>query len=189
MKKSEMINRIEENPIIAAVRDENDLEEAVGSQITTVFLIHGDIFNIKGMVDRLKSAGKSVFIHFDFLEGMGRDNRAIDYISEVIRPEGIISTKSGCIKYAMEKGLFSIQRVFLIDSQSYDMAVKTAQSVQPDMLEILPGIIPEILKRITKQVSMPVIAGGFIESKEDIISTLAAGALAVSTGRKNLWVL
>lgn len=189
MKKSEIIACIEDNPIIAAIRDEKDLDEALSSQISTIFLIHADIFNIKGMVDRVKEAGKLVLIHMDFLEGIGRDNRAIDYICEVIKPDGIISTKSSHIKYAMSKGMFAVQRVFLIDSQSYDISVKTAQSIHPDMLEVLPGIMPDILRRISKQVPMPVIAGGFIESKEDIMSTLGAGAIAVSTGRNNLWVL
>lgn len=189
MKKSEIIDCIEENPIIAAIRDEGDLDEAISSQITTIFLIHGDIFNIKRMVDKIKSAGKNVLIHIDFLEGIGRDNKAVDYICEVIQPDGIISTKSSHIKYAMSKGMFAVQRVFLIDSQSYDLSVKTAQSIHPDMLEVLPGIMPEVLRRITKQVPMPVIAGGFIDSKEDIMNTLGAGAIAVSTGRNNLWVL
>jgi glycerol uptake operon antiterminator len=34
---------------------------------------------------------------------------------------------------------------------------------------------------------MPVIAGGLIESKEDVIEILNAGALAISTGKKVLW--
>ncbi|MBZ4645937.1 MAG: glycerol uptake operon antiterminator [Petroclostridium sp.] len=189
MNKIEIIEKIEENPIIAAIRKEEDVDIAVTSQVTTVFLLHADIFNIKSLVDRVKNGNKSVFIHIDFLEGIGRDYKAIDYISKVIGPDGIISTKSSSIKYAQEKGIFTIQRFFLIDSLSYETTIKTVQSIQPDMIEIMPGVMPGIIKRINCQLSCPVIAGGLIDSKEDIIEILKAGALGASTGKKELWIL
>jgi glycerol uptake operon antiterminator len=189
MKHSEIIRRFEENPIIAAVRDEKDLGEAIASQVSSIFLLHADIFNIKGLVDRIKDAGKNALIHIDFLEGIGKDNRAVDYICEIIKPHGIISTKNNHIRYSIEKGMFTIQRVFLIDSMSYESSVRTAQTIKPDMIEVMPGIMPNILKRISGQLPMPVIAGGLIETKEDIIDVLNSGALAVSTGKKDLWAL
>lgn len=187
--QKEIIRRIEENPIIAAVRDESNVQEAIASPVSTIFLLHADIFNIKTMVDRIKDSGKYAMIHIDFLEGIGRDNRAIDYICDVIQPNGIISTKNNNIRYAMEKGMFTIQRVFLIDSMSYENSVKTAQLIKPNMVEVMPGIMPNILKRISHQLPMPVIAGGLVETKEDIIEILNSGALAASTGMKELWEL
>lgn len=184
-----IIERIEENPIIAAVRDEKDLDAAIDSQVTTIFLLHADIFNIQRLVDRIRENGKSALIHIDFLEGIGRDNKAVDYIAEVIRPDGIISTKSSHIKYAREKGIFTIQRFFIVDSLSYDTTIKTVMSVQPDMIEIMPGIMPSVLRRISRKLSLPVIAGGLIESKQDIMEIVKAGALGASTGKKDLWSL
>lgn len=184
-----VIEKIEENPVIAAVREEEDTDDAAASHVTTVFLLHADIFNIKYLVDKIKTHGKNVFIHIDFLEGIGRDHRAIDYIAEVINPDGIITTRSSHIKYAKEKGIFTIQRFFLVDSQSYETAIRTVQSVQPDMIEVMPAVMPGIVKKICKDVSLPVIAGGLIDSKEDIIGILRSGALGVSTGKKELWVL
>lgn len=187
MKHGEIINKIEENPIIAAVREECDLDEAIASQVTTIFLLHADIFNLNGMVERVKNAGKIVLIHIDLLEGLGRDNKTIDYICKVVGPHGIISTKSSSIKYAMEKGLFTIQRFFLIDSLSYDNSIKTIQTVKPHMIEIMPGVMPALIKKILNRVSIPLIAGGLIETKEDILEILNAGALGVSSGKKQLW--
>lgn len=183
----EIIENIEENPIIAAVRNENDIDAAVMSQVNTVFLLRADIFNIKELVDRVKACGKSVLIHIDFLEGIGKDHKAIDYVCEVIMPDGIITTKSSHIKYAKEKGIFTIQRFFLVDSLSYRTTISTAQTIQPDMIEIMPGVMPSVLKRITGDINLPVIAGGLIDSKEDIIAALSAGAVGVSTGKIELW--
>lgn len=187
--RKKVISRIEENPVIAAIRDEKDVEIAVSSQVTTIFLLHADIFNIGAMVERIKNCGKSALIHIDFLEGLGRDQKALDYIVDVIKPDGIISTRSSHIKYAKDKGMFTIQRFFLVDSQSYETTIKTAQTIHSDMIEVMPGIMPSILSRISSRLALPVIAGGLIESKNDIVDILNAGAVGVSTGKKELWIL
>lgn len=189
MHMNGIIERIEENPIIAAIRDEKDMEDVLESQVTTIFLLHADIFNIKSLVETARSHNRSVFIHIDFLEGLGKDNKAIDYIKEVISPDGIISTRSNQVRYAKEIGMFTIQRFFLIDSQSYDTTIRTVQSVQPDMIELMPALMPKVIQKICSQLNMPVIAGGLIETKEDIIEVLNSGAIGISTGKKELWVL
>lgn len=187
--KETIIERVELNPVIAAVQNEDDLEIAINSQVNTIFLLCADIFNAQSLVNRIKSAGKSAFIHIDFLEGIGKDAKAIDYIIQVIQPDGVISTKSSHIKIAKEKGMFTIQRFFLIDNKSYEMTTKSVKSIQPDMIEIMPGVMPGVIQRITRQLSIPVIAGGLISSKQDIMEVLKAGALGASTGKKDLWEL
>jgi glycerol uptake operon antiterminator len=182
-----IIESIRKNPVIAAVRKEEDIGEAVLGKAHNIFILNGDIFNITKMVDTVKESGKNVFIHIDFLEGIGRDNRAIDYIAEIIKPCGIISTKSQSIKYAKGKGVFTIQRFFLVDSLSYDTTVKTANMVQPDIVEIMPAVMPGVMGRICRDLSIPAIAGGLIETLEDIELVLSSGPIAVSTGKKALW--
>ena len=54
-------------------------------------------------------------------------------------------------------------------------------------MEILPGVMPKIIKRICNLVNVPVITGGLIDEKEDIINALRAGAEGVSTTDKKLW--
>jgi glycerol-3-phosphate responsive antiterminator len=171
---------------IGYAKDE-DIEYALESTVTTIFLLREDIFTIEKNVQNIKDKNKSVFVHIELLEGLGRDNRAIDYLTEVIRPNGIITTRTGQVKYAREKGIYTIQRFFLVDSQSYETAIKSVQSVKPDMIEIMPAVMPGIIGRFSKDVSLPVIAGGLIDSKNDIIEALKAGALGASTGKKELW--
>lgn len=187
--KELVIGKIEENPIIAAVRNETELEAALSSPVTTIFLLHADIFNIRNNVERVKDSNKIVMVHIDLLEGLGRDQRALDYIHQTIKPHGIITTKSSNVKYAKEIGLFSIQRFFLVDSQSFELTIKTALSNQPDMIEIMPGVLPTVLERVCSRLNIPVIAGGLIETKDDIMDVLKAGAHGASTGKKELWAL
>lgn len=185
----EIIAKIEENPVIAAVRKEEDIEYAVSAPVTTIFLLKSDIFCVERDVQRIKQKNKNVFIHVELLEGIGKDNKAMDYIARVIKPSGIITTRTSQVKYAMEIGMCVIQRFFLVDSQSYETAIKSVHVVKPDMVEIMPAVMPGIISRFCKDVSLPVIAGGLIDNKGDMLGALKAGALGVSTGKRELWEL
>jgi glycerol uptake operon antiterminator len=125
----------------------------------------------------------------ELLEGIGKDNKAMDYIARVIKPSGIITTRISQVKYAKGIGMCVIQRFFLVDSQSYETAIKSVHVVKPDMVEIMPAVMPGIIGRFCRDVSLPVIAGGLIDNKEDMLKALKAGALGISTGKKELWDL
>jgi len=184
-----LIEQIEENPIIAAIRHEADLEIAIDSSVSTIFLLHADIFNINSLVEKVKTAGKNVFLHMDFLEGIGRDKKALEYIVRNVNPDGIISTRTSHIKYAKQQGIYSIQRFFMVDSLSYETTIRTVKSFEPDMIEVMPAVIPEVISRLCGQVHVPVIGGGLVTTKKDIIDVLKCGAIGVSTGKKELWNL
>ena len=188
MKQSIMEN-LKTRPVIAAVQNERDIDVAISSGAGTIFLLCADIFNAGELVRKVEKAGKKAIIHMDFLEGIGRDTKAIDYIAREIRPHGIISTKSSHIKVAASKGLFTVQRFFLIDNKSFEMAIKNVASFRPDMVEIMPGVMPSVISRMNSKISIPVIAGGLIDSEQDVRDALAAGAVGVSTGKKALWSL
>jgi glycerol uptake operon antiterminator len=123
----------------------------------------------------------------DFLDGISKDNIGLDYVIDELRPDGIISTKAFDIKYAAQKGIFTVQRFFLLDSQSISHIIKTAPSVNPCIVEIMPAIIPEILAKVSKKIKIPIIAGGLIDNKDDIMKVLNSGVIGVSTGKKDLW--
>ncbi|MBU5449200.1 glycerol-3-phosphate responsive antiterminator [Acetivibrio sp. MSJd-27] len=184
-----VISRIEENPIIAAVRDPKKWKAAVCSSVQAVFLLCGDIFHMRDLVETVQSEGKLAFLHIDFLEGLGRDKKAIEYLAKEIKPDGIISTRTNHIKYAKEAGILTVQRFFIVDSISYRSSVETARSVRPDMVEIMPAVMPKVIHNIAGDLNMHVIAGGLIDTKEEIMEILAAGAFAVSTGKEALWDL
>lgn len=178
---------MEESPIIAAVRDPLRWESAIRSPASVLFLLCGDIMTVQEMVGQAKAAGKQVFVHLELLGGIGRDNRAIDFIANRVCPQGIISTRSSQVRYAREKGLLTVQRFFLVDSLSVGTAVETARSIRPDFVELMPGIMPGVIRRLSEELDSGVIAGGLIETKEQVLEALSAGADNVSTSREELW--
>lgn len=52
------------------------------------------------------------------------------------------------------------------------------------MIEIMPGTLDKVIKKLKNEINIPIIAGGLIETQEEIKASLESGASAVSTGKK-----
>ena len=187
--ENEFYDRIRENPVIAAVNNLEKLEKAIKSPCEIIFLLTGNIFNLQELVNHVKASGKSVFVHLDLIEGFSRNVCALKYINEIIAPNGIITTKSSLIRTAKEMGLFSIQRLFMLDALSLESGISSIRTIRPDAVEILPGIMPRVTKTISTEVNIPIITGGLISDKEDVIASIKAGAIGISTSKEEIWYM
>ena len=58
----------------------------------------------------------------------------------------------------------------------------------PHFIELMPGLIGKSIRRFGAG-HIPIIAGGLIETKAEVMDALSCGATAVSTGRKDLWYI
>lgn len=185
--KEAFVKRLKSNPVIAAVKDLDKLDSALDSKCEIIFLLSGNIFNLEQIVQKVKSRGKMIFIHVDLIDGFSRDATALKYISEKMKPDGIISTKNNQLKVAKDLGLLTVQRLFIIDSLSIDTTVKTSQAIKPDAVEIMPGIMPDITKRLSTLIEVPIIVGGLVSEKKYVRLAIENGAHGVSTTCSALW--
>lgn len=182
-----LAEKMRKNPIIAGVKDINKFDDALNSDCDIIFLLCGSIFNIKDFVLKAKEKNKMIFIHVDLLDGFSKDAVALKYIYDEIKPDGIISTKNSQLKAAKSLGFLTVQRIFIIDSLSISTAIKASQMINPDAIEIMPGIMPKITKKMSEELNVPVIVGGLISEKEEVENALRSGALGVSTTAKEIW--
>lgn len=188
MRDHRFYELIEDNPVIAAVKDEAGLKICCSCEaIRVVFVLYGDICNIREIVHRIKQAGKVAMVHVDLIDGLSTKEIAVDFIRAHTEADGIISTKPSLIRKAREAGLYTTLRIFVLDSMSYENIPKQIANARPDTLEILPGLMPKIIKRIVKNVRIPLIAGGLIADREDVISALSSGAVSVSSTNPDVW--
>lgn len=185
--REEMLEIIAEFPIIAAVKDEKELKESLMTDCKVIFILFGNICNISEIVEKIKNKDKLAIIHADLVQGLSAKIEAIDYLKLNTKADGIISTKGNLVKYAVEIGLIGILRNFIIDSMAMENVNKQVSLANPDMVEIMPGIMPEIIEKIKSELKLPLIAGGLISEKKDVIAALASGADAVSTTKIGLW--
>ena len=172
--------------IIAAVKSDDALDVAIKSDVEIIFLLSPNIGKIRRQAETVHKAGKKLFIHLDFAEGIGRDEYGIQFAKHQ-GVDGIISTRTNIIKLARKLGLFSVQRCFIVDTQSIDTTVESAEVSKADMIEIMPGTMSKVIKRLKARLKMPVVAGGLIETTEEIKEAIDCGAAAVSTGKSELW--
>ncbi|CAH0121320.1 Glycerol uptake operon antiterminator regulatory protein [Paenibacillus sp. CECT 9249] len=184
---STLLKHIGSSPIIPAVRKPEDLQAACASDRPVVFLLTGDLFTVGDYTNQAIAAGKKVFLHVDFIGGLGNDTIVMKYIAERVRPAGIISTKQHFVKQAKKCGLAAIQRLFLIDTSALHQGITNVLQSEPDAVEIMPGLIPRVIRELSEHLPIPIIAGGLIKEEEEIRAALEAGASAVSMGNKSLW--
>jgi len=176
-----------DHQVIATVRSEDHMREAIASKANVIFLLFGNILNLEEMMEQAALAGKSVFLHLEFLEGIAADRSGIHYIARNLRPAGIISTRSQVIGMARDCGLLAIQRLFLIDSTALKNGIRMIHASGADAVEVMPGIVPHMISELTALTELPIVAGGLIRKKEEIDVALRSGALAVSVGDPLLW--
>ena len=184
--RHKLIDLLEQSPVLPAVKDEDALPRALRCESRVVFLLGGDLLSIRRWIDLTHEAGKQAAVHLDLVGGLAPREVAVDWLQQQ-GADGIISTRPHLIRRGRELGLLTVLRVFAIDSKAVGNLQKETEMVTPDVIEILPGTLPRVIERLSKKIPVPLIAGGLMTDKSDIVSALQAGALCASTSGEELW--
>ena len=172
--------------VAAAVRTEEDFQAALNSQVDVVFMHGTNLLSLDEQIKSAHDAGKKLFIHMDFAEGIGKDRAGLEYV-KLRGADGILSTKTSMIRQARETGLTTVQRFFIVDSHSVDTAVESIRIAKPDIVEIMPGVVCKKIVEFAEKVDTPILVGGLVEFKDEVDNALAAGAKGISTAARELW--
>ena len=189
----EFYDAVEANPVIAAVKNDSGLQTATAmEEIQVIFVLYGDICTIPEIVKKIKDSGKKALVHIDLIAGLSAKEVSVEFIKRQTNADGIITTKPALVRRAKELGIFTVLRFFVIDS----LALKNIENLEsqhgmsrPDVIEVLPGVMPKVLQKIAKVSRIPMIAGGLVTDREDVIQALSAGAMAVSATNQEVWTL
>lgn len=186
MTKSKLFDRLERSPVIAAVKEDN-WDRAIASPSEVIFHLKANLLTVKSRIDEAKASDKLIFVHLDLADGIGKDRTGVEFLARC-GVHGIISTRTQIVNYAKEKELLAVQRFFALDSQGLSSITDTANTSPADLFEIMPGVIGKVISKFSKS-RIPVIAGGLIEEKSEVTAALQFGAIAVSTGKEELWYI
>ncbi len=190
MKHHEFVRAVEANPVIAAVKSDEGLRRCLDTDIGIVFTLYGELGSIEDIVKQIKDAGKIAMVHIDLVNGMQPKEVSLDFIRNRTEADGIITTKYSLVQHAKNLELNSVLRMFMLDSTSLETLERYSrqESVQPDVMEILPGtLLPDVIRRANQICRVPVMASGLITRKEEIMNALKNGAISVSTTSEKLW--
>lgn len=187
--KKEFKEALEDSPIIAAIKDDSGLQKCLSSDSRVIFILYGDLCTIPDIVGTIKASGKIAMVHLDLITGLSSKEIAVDFIKKYTTADGIITTKPTLIKRAKELGLYTILRLFVIDSMAYENIDRQVKASHPDLIEVLPALMPKIVSKICRISSTPVIAGGLVSDKEDVMALLQAGVISISSTNEAIWFL
>ncbi|HEX2965100.1 MAG TPA: glycerol-3-phosphate responsive antiterminator [Syntrophorhabdaceae bacterium] len=182
------LTALQKNPIIAAFRDVENLRVENLNYTTVIFILGGTIFDLPAIVQQARERDQMVFVDIDLIKGIGKDASGVRYLAKESRVNGVITTRSNLVKSIQKERMISIQRLFVLDSDSLAGGLGTIEKSAPEAVEILPGLIlPKVIDRIREVTSIPVIAGGLIKKEDEAREILASGAVGISTTSSNLF--
>ncbi|MGI6212919.1 MAG: glycerol-3-phosphate responsive antiterminator [Anaerovoracaceae bacterium] len=185
--RQEFIDATGDCPVIPEIKNDEWLDAIGESDSSFVYIVYGNVCTIPDIVRRAKEAGRRVIVHVDLIDGLAAKAISVDFVRKYTDADGIISTKPALIKRANEIGLFSIQRLFMMDGITYANIERHVRMCDPDVVELMPSGLSKVIAYLTEVIRQPVVASGLTQDKQDVIAALNAGAVAVATSNRALW--
>ncbi|RED64860.1 glycerol-3-phosphate responsive antiterminator [Cohnella lupini] len=178
---------IKNQSVWPAVKTPKEMEAALSTPYAYLVLLGGHLGQLRNLVELAERHGKHVLLHADLVDGLKNDEYAAEYLCQHVRPAGLITTRSAVIQKTKQNKLIAIQRLFLIDTGALEKSYSLMEKMKPDFIEVLPGVIPHMIREVKERTGIPVIAGGLIRTEDDVKVALEAGATAVTTSKRELW--
>ncbi|ASB90348.1 glycerol-3-phosphate responsive antiterminator [Bacillus sonorensis] len=173
--------------ILPAIRNMKQFDMFLDSPFLYGVLLDIHLGRLGGVISAARARGKKMFVHVDLIQGIKHDEYGAEFICQDMKPAGILSTRSSVIAKAKQKKVYAIQRMFLIDTSAMEKSIELVKKHRPDFIEVLPGVVPDLIREVKEKTGIPIFAGGFIRSEKDVEGALEAGASAVTTSDTELW--
>lgn len=173
--------------ILPAIRSMKDLEKLIQTDYKECVLLDTHIGHIKSIMELMKKNNIEVYMHIDLIRGMSHDEFACEFIIQNYHPKGIVSTKTKVINKAKALNTITVFRVFILDSHALTRSIELIKRVEPDFVEVLPGIATKAIKIINEETNTSVIAGGLINDVEEVDVAVENGAKYITTSDRDLW--
>ena len=184
-----MLELLEESPIIAAIKSWEGLEKSLKSECKVVFVLFGTICDIDQIVARIKDAGKVAIVHVDMIQGLSTKRVAVDFIAHNTRADGNYQHEKIHWWSARRRWDFmSIREPLLWNSIALDTLKKQIEMVPTGCSrDHAGGDAEEFLRSMREYTDIPLIAGGLLSDKKDVMAAFEAGTDAISATNEAVW--
>ncbi|WP_422485285.1 glycerol-3-phosphate responsive antiterminator [Gudongella sp. DL1XJH-153] len=168
-------------PIIAEVNTLDEFNKALDSHCQNIFLMTGNVFNLRQLSNKAHNSGKNIYIYLDAIDGYSKDSWGLEFISKNIEIDGIITSKPVLMEQSKEMGIFTLGRFSIYNEYKLDYTIDKIKQTRPHCAIILPGVLPKLIEKVARETKTPVISSGFLDSRETIIESLESGAIGITT--------
>ena len=164
-----------------------DFTEALSGPARYVLLSGQNIDVLGHWTSEAHKRNKIVLVNPDLIGGLEASQIGLRLLRNHFGVDGIMSPNLQQLRMAHKEGLFCIQRIFLLDSQSWDSGLKALNNSSVDAVEILPGTMAPKFVSSLKRKGVAMLAGGFIKTRKQIQELYSLGFLGATTSEKALW--
>ena len=127
-------------------------------------------------------------VHIDLIAGLSSKRDLVDFIKNIPKQMALSPPNFALIKRA-RLGLYTILRLFVIDSIAYSNIEHQLRTAKPDLIRSASSSHAKVLAKVCKLSTVPVIAGGLVSDKEDVMALLQAGVVSISSTNEKIWFL
>jgi glycerol uptake operon antiterminator len=187
-KPEEFLRRLAAFSCCPATTTGEQLERALGSRPEVLLILRANGLTLGPIVDRIHKRGKLVAIHLDLVSGLTSDRTAVDWLAES-GADAVVTSRGHLMAAIKLRSMTAIQRLLLIRRTQLAAGVTSIKRSEPDAVEVLPGILLPQVRALLPDLGRPLLAGGFVRSREDVAALLGSGAIAVTTSSEGLWGL
>ncbi len=166
--------------VVLAISAMKEFETFLDSDFQWGVLMEFHLALLAGMIREAHRRGKKLLLHLDLLRGISADEFGCEYACQQLSADGIISTRPKVVETAKKNRKLAVLRLFLIDSRSLEKGIALCGRLEPDYVELLPGIACGILGAIWEEIRAPIMCGGLLRTPEEIRACFQAGACAVT---------
>lgn len=170
--------------IIPAISTMKEFEKFLETKDTYGILMDFHIGLVEDAIKRAHEKKKKIILHLDLIKGLSSDESGCEYACQYLKADGVISTKGKVVETAKRNRKTAILRLFLIDSKSLEKGLALCEAVQPDYMEILPGLACSMIPYIKEKTKCPIMCGGLIRTRQQMLACIEAGAFAVTISGK-----
>lgn len=174
--------------VIPSVRINKNIAYALSLDNEYVLLSEAHIGNLGPMVSKCHKNGKKVIVNAELIGGLNLDKTGINMLKKMYKVDGVISANTPKANMMKDIGLFTIQRVTLMDSKSLDTSLKLISTSKCDAIEIRPYLYGlKFSDEIKKARNVPIFLGGFIDEINMALKARERGFAGITTSCMSLW--
>lgn len=173
--------------VIPAISNHKKLNIFLESDLEVGILMNFQLAQLDVLVQKMKEHKKKVLIHSELIKGLSSDEYGAIYLIQVLKVDGIISSKPKVIEVCKKRNVMGVYRFFIKDTISLEQSIDIGRRLRPDFVEILPASCYGLIDDIKEKIGCGVWMGGLINTETDIKNCFKHGALAITTSNSDLW--
>ena len=174
------------SPCFPAVTTEEQFDRALLSPAEVLFVLRANGLELGHLVNRAHERGKLVAVHLDLIAGLRSDRAAVGWLARS-GADAVITSHGHLVAAIKNQSMVAVQRLLAAHRSQLSAGLASIARSEPDVVEFLPGVVLPQVRHLLPRLGPPMLAGGFVRTRDDVRAILAAGALAVTTSREDLW--